>query len=74
MAVGITATGQRDVLGIEAGDSEDETFWAAILLRLRERGLSGVQRVISETHAGPMKAIARCCRVHLPASSSPRCR
>ncbi len=43
VAVGITANGQREVLGIEVGDSEDEAFWTAFLRRLRERGLSGVQ-------------------------------
>jgi len=50
------------VLGIEVGDSEDETFWTAFLRRLRERGLSGVQLVISDAHAGLKKAIARCCQ------------
>ncbi len=58
--------------GIEVGDSEDETFWTAFLRRLRERGLSGVQLVISDAHAGLKKAIARSaqgsswqrCRVH----------
>lgn len=72
MAVGITASVQREVLGIEVGDSEDEVFWTAFLRRLRERGLAGVQLVISDAHAGLKKAIARCfqgcgwqrCRVH----------
>ena len=72
VAVGITASGQREVLGIEVGDSEDEAFWTAFLRRLRERGLSGVQLVNSDAHAGLKKAIARCfqgcgwqrCRVH----------
>ncbi|WP_191964910.1 IS256 family transposase [Synechococcus sp. RSCCF101] len=62
VAVGITGNGQREVLGIEVGDSEDETFWTAFLRRLRERGLSGVQLVISDAHAGLKKAIARCCQ------------
>ena len=70
MAVGITATGQREVLGIEVGDSEDETFWTAYLRRLRERGLSGVQLVISDGPTGLKKAIARWCR----GSSWQRCR
>jgi len=72
VAVGITASGQREVLGIEVGDSEDEAFWTAFLRHLRERGLAGVQLVISDAHAGLKKAIARCfqgcgwqrCRVH----------
>jgi putative transposase len=70
VAVGITATGQREVLGIEVGDSEDEAFWTAFLRRLRERGLTGVQLVISDAHAGLKKAIARCCQ----GTSWQRCR
>ncbi len=70
VAVGIIANGQREVLGIEVGDSEDEAFWTAFLRRLRERGLSGVQLVISDAHAGLKKAIARCCQ----GSSWQRCR
>jgi putative transposase len=73
VAVGITSSGQREVLGIEMGDSEDEAFWTAFLRRLRERGLAGVQLVISDAHAGLKKAIARCfqgcgwqrCRDHI---------
>jgi transposase-like protein len=72
VAVGITASGQREVLGIQVGDSEDEAFWTAFLRHLRERGLAGVQLVISDAHAGLKKAITRCfqgcgwqrCRVH----------
>jgi putative transposase len=73
VAVGITATGQRVVLGIEVGDSDDETFWTAFMRRLPERVLSGVQLVISDAHAGFKKPIACCgkgsswqrCRTHL---------
>ena len=72
VAVGIIASGQREVLGIEVGHSEDEAFWTAFLRRLRERGLAGVQLVNSDAHTGLKKAIARCfqgccwqrCRVH----------
>jgi putative transposase len=72
VAVGITASGQRELLGIEVGDSEDEAFWTAFLRRLKERGLTGVRLAISDAHAGLKKAIARCfqgcswqrCRVH----------
>ncbi len=72
VAVGISASGQREVLGIEVGDGEEEAFWSAFLKRLRERGLAGVQLVISDAHAGRKQAIARCfldcgwqrCRVH----------
>jgi predicted transglutaminase-like cysteine proteinase len=40
-----------EVLAIEVGDCEDEAFWTAFRRRLRERGLSGVQLVISDAQA-----------------------
>lgn len=72
MATGVTATGQREVLGLDVGDSEDEAFWRAFLRSLKNRGLDGVQLVISDQHAGLTAAIRRCfqgaahqrCRVH----------
>ena len=45
VAVGITSSARCSA--IEFGVSEDETFWAAFLRRLRERGLAGVQLVAS---------------------------
>ena len=73
VATGITAEGAREVLGVDIGDSEDETFWTRFLRTLRDRGLSGVRLVISDAHAGLKAAITKCfsgsswqrCRVHL---------
>jgi transposase-like protein len=72
VATGVTAGGNREVLGLDVGDSEDEVFWRQFLLALRKRHLSGVQLVISDQHAGLVGAIGRCfqgaahqrCRVH----------
>ena len=72
VATGITATGQREVLGVDVGDSEDEVFWRGFLRSLKNRGLGGVRLVISDQHAGLTAAIRRCfqgaahqrCRVH----------
>jgi transposase-like protein len=72
VATGITATGQREVLGLDVGDSEDEVFWRGFLRSLKNRGLAGVRLVISDQHAGLTAAIRRCfqgaahqrCRVH----------
>jgi putative transposase len=58
VATGITAQGNREVLGVDIGDSEDETFWTAFLRSLKTRGLSGVRLVISDAHAG-LKASIR---------------
>ena len=52
VATGITATGQREVLGLDVGDSEDEVFWRGFLRSLKNRGLGGVRLVISDQHAG----------------------
>jgi transposase-like protein len=72
VATGVSATGDREVLGVDVGDSEDGAFWAAFFKGLRARGLSGVQLVISDHHLGLKEAIASVfvgsawqrCRVH----------
>ena len=46
IATGITANGDREVLGLAVGDSEEETFWTEFLRSLRRRGLGGVRLVI----------------------------
>ena len=73
VATGITANGDREVLGLAVGDSEDKAFWCGFLRSLRERGLAGVRLVISDHHLGLKQAIASVmigagwqrCRVHL---------
>jgi len=60
VATGITANGDREVLGVDIGDSEDETFWTRFLRSLRARGLAGVRLVISDAHAGLKAAIRKC--------------
>lgn len=52
IATGVAADGRREVLGFDVGDSEDGAFWTAFLRSLKTRGLSGVQLVISDAHAG----------------------
>ena len=72
IATGITATGEREVLGVDVGDSEDEAFWRSFLRTLKGRGLGGVRLVISDQHAGLVAALRRAfqgashqrCRVH----------
>jgi len=72
VATAVTAEGNREVLDLEVGDSEDEVFWTTFLRRLRDRGLTGVLLIISDAHTGLKKAIARVfqgatwqrCRVH----------
>jgi putative transposase len=72
IATGITAVGEREVLGVDVGDSEDEVFWRSFLRSLKARGLGGVRLVISDQHAGLVAALRRVfqgashqrCRVH----------
>jgi transposase-like protein len=73
IAIGLNmVTGQREVLGLDVGPSEDGAFWLAFLRGLVARGLSGVQLVISDAHEGLKGAIGAVlvgaswqrCRVH----------
>jgi transposase-like protein len=72
IAVGVNSGGRREVLGMDIGPSEAETFWTEFLRKLARRGLRGVKLVISDAHEGLKAAIARVlhatwqrCRVHL---------
>ena len=72
VAVGVTTDGDRQVLGIDVGPSEDRAFWTAFLRSLVKRGLKGVRLVISDAHEGLKQAISTVlsgstwqrCRVH----------
>jgi transposase-like protein len=71
VAVGVNADGRREVLGMDIGPSEAETFWTDFLRKLRRRGLRGVKLVISDAHEGIKAAVAKVlsatwqrCRVH----------
>jgi putative transposase len=72
VATGVSADGRREVLGHAVGDSETEQFWTEFLRSLRDRGLEGVQLVISDAHRGLVRAIGTVlqgaawqrCRVH----------
>jgi putative transposase len=71
IAVGLNAaTGQREVLGVDVGPSEDGAFWLRFLRSLVSRGLKGVQLVTSDAHEGLKGAIAAV----LQGASWQRCR
>lgn len=48
VAVTVNGDGRREVLGMDTGPSESETFWAAFLRKLARRGLRGVRFVVSD--------------------------
>ncbi len=72
VAIGVTEHGEREVLGLDIGASEDGAFWTEFLRGLVTRGLSGVALVISDAHVGLKEAIPAVlagaswqrCRVH----------
>jgi putative transposase len=71
IAVGVNSDGRREVLGMDIGPSEAETFWTAFLRKLARRGLRGVKLVISDAHEGIKATVGKVlnaswqrCRVH----------
>ncbi len=72
IVVGVNADGNREILGLHLGDSESETTWEDIFVSLKQRGLRGVDFVVSDQHKGLVKALRRhfqgaCwqrCQVH----------
>ena len=72
-AVGLTEAGKRSVLGVSVALGEHEPHWRAFLQSLVDRGLCGVELVISDAHEG-LKAARRAvfggvpwqrCQFHL---------
>jgi len=72
VATAVNCFGQREVLGLDVGASEDGPFWLTFLRSLAARGLGGVQLVVSDAHQGLKDAIAAVftgaswqrCRTH----------
>jgi len=57
IALGINGDGRRCVLAVELANRESRSSWKDFLLRLKERGLRGVELVVSDDHAGLRLAI-----------------
>ncbi|GAA4157131.1 hypothetical protein GCM10022416_58610 [Actinomadura keratinilytica] len=70
VATAVNADGHREILGVEVSSAEDGAGWPAFLRGLVARGLSGVQLVISDAHAGLVEAIGST----LPGAAWQRCR
>jgi transposase-like protein len=51
-AIGITAQGYREILGVSVSLSEAEVHWKAFLNDLQKRGLHGAELFVSDDHAG----------------------
>lgn len=72
VCIGINSEGRREILSARLYDSETEVQWEAFFDGLMERGLKGVELVISDGHRGIMEAVSRSflgaswqyCHVH----------
>jgi putative transposase len=69
LAIGIDWDGRRQILAVELANRESRSSWRDFLLRLRERGLSGVEFAVSDDHAGLRQAIVEV----LPEAAWQRC-
>jgi transposase-like protein len=57
IATGINREGYRDLLGFFLGDSESEASWSTFFVSLKQRGLSGVDLIVSDNHKGLVNAV-----------------
>lgn len=78
---GIRADGYREVLGVQIGDTENAATWNDAFRWLKDRGVKGVQFVVSDDHGGLRQAIQKHfqgatwqrCQVHLMQNVLGRC-
>jgi len=57
VAIGVTSEGYREVLGICEGAKEDKSGWSAFLRHLVDRGLSGVELIVSDACRGLVESV-----------------
>ena len=69
VAIGVSAEGSREILGICEGAKEDKTGWSAFLAHLKQRGLAGVELIVSDACLG----LAESAAEHLPQARWQRC-
>lgn len=59
IVAGINVEGMREILAVEVANAESETSWSELFRSLKERGLSGVEFIVSDEHGGLVKAAER---------------
>jgi putative transposase len=69
IAVAVDGEGRRQILGVELANRESRSSWRDFLSGLKERGLFGVEFVVSDDHEGLTQAI----REVLPGAARQRC-
>jgi putative transposase len=70
VVVGFDSQGRREVLDWRVGDSESEQCWGEVFRSLKDRGVSGVELVVSDAHGGIRAALSR----HFQGAAWQRCR
>jgi len=58
IALGVTADGFREILGVAEGAKEDKESWQGFLRYLKSRGLKGIRLFISDKSLGLVESIA----------------
>jgi len=82
IAVAVDGEGRRQIIGIDLANRESRTSWRDFVLALKERGLFGVEFVVSDDHEGLRQAIREVlpgatwqrCYVHFSETRSTICR
>ena len=69
VAIGINREGRRCVLAVELANRESATSWRDFLEKLQQRGLRGVELVVTDDHAGLKQAVGEM----LPGAAWQRC-
>lgn len=59
LAIGVSGSGYREVLGIRVARQESETSWREFFTWLNKRGLAGVDYVTSDDHEGLKLALGK---------------
>ncbi len=59
IVAGVSGQGDREILLVDIANTESETSWSQVFKSLINRGLSGVEFVVSDDHTGLVKAIER---------------
>jgi putative transposase len=66
---GVRDDGMREILAVEIADTESEATYRELFRSLKQRGLSGVELVVSDDHEGLKAAVSR----HFQGASWQRC-
>lgn len=58
VAVGVSTSGHREILGVAEGAKEDKAGWSGFLKYLKERGLKGIQLIVSDACMGLVESMS----------------